>query len=791
MQAGHRVRALRGFLPFVALTLGSPAPGPATGFATGQDPKPIPPHRGFAPLPHVEARLLFVYFPQAPAGRDSLLPAWSTWLVEELTAFVRVMSRGQQVLSLEITKRPGADSTKAWRAPNPAVTYQANDDYGLLNNQIMQIVHDTYPPVAGVNYWDPVNMVFVITYESPFFGGRGGGFDRLGWVDVPGFLECGGIGCMKRGETQRLFTFDSMTSPTNDRVAQGAAHEYGHILFANSHSPYTGWPLPVEGPGTPPGQCHLPPVTEYVNMGRYDLLKALQPADSRPNEGLVPFHPVWLMQPEPVQAGFAWVPVREITSDTRGLRIPEIRGPQGTIFKIVPANSPQHLDQYFIVANYQGAASSIYDAKLLGTGLLVWHVLPDRAWDLESAWGKRPGLGVAGRDTLESDWCYEGFAGDFFTDSPPPGLPMHVDFGPGTNPNTNLYSEDLYTSAQSVRTSVAIENIRRDPFSTDMLADIYLSPKQYVVTPNGGEFIASGQNVIVTWLRRDVAKITSVDVALSFDGGLSYPLVHSALPNTGSHDFGGLGGTSDRMRFRVTSHDSLAVASDVSDTTFAVWDILESSVLPSVSKFCRNGNHLVKLDVSWQTSVPTDRGSDKLDVFFPTHSAPCAGTPSSTKSGGSGGTNHRLVWQGVCQRGVFKYRLKSKKATGETVSDCRHFTISSCRHCPENDPNDGGSTAPTMITSAPVEVFLRPTNPVHSSCSLEFGVDRPAQVSLIIYDVAGRRVRILAQGRFETGVYAYPWDLQGQGGGELAAGIYFAKLTVGSRIVTKKVLVAK
>ena len=277
------------------------------------------------------------------------------------------MSRNQQTLNLKIAKRPGADSTKAWRAPSPASAYQSGVNYGLLNNQIMGRIHSTLPPPPGsANYWDPVNMVFVITYESPFLDGKGGGVARLGGVNVPGFVECGqgSPGCVKRGETQRLFSFDSITSPTNDRVASGAAHEYGHILFDRIHSPFSGNPTPLYGPGTPPGQCHLPPTTEYVNMGRYDLMKGLLPGDGRPNEGIVPCHSVWLMQPDIGQPTFSWVPVQQISGDVRDLHVPQIRGSAGTIFKVVPANSAQYFDQYFIFANYQCAASSAYDAKI-------------------------------------------------------------------------------------------------------------------------------------------------------------------------------------------------------------------------------------------------------------------------------------------------------------------------------------------------------------------------------------------------------------------------------------------
>jgi hypothetical protein len=43
------------------------------------------------------------------------------------------------------------------------------------------------------------------------------------------------------------------------------------------------------------------------------------------------------------------------------------------------------------------------------------------------------------------------------------------------------------------------------------------------------------------------------------------------------------------------------------------------------------------------------------------------------KIGGSGGTGHQLVWQGTCQTGTFRYRLKSKKGSSEAVSTCRSF----------------------------------------------------------------------------------------------------------------------
>ena len=315
------------------------------------------------------------------------------------------------------------------------------------------------------------------------------------------------------------------------------------------------------------------------------------------------------------------------------------------------------------------------------TGLLVWHILPNRAWDLESAWGKNP---VTGRDTLEADWCFEGFAGDFFTNSPPLGLPARMNFSRVTNPNTNLYSQLLYTSAQSVPTTVAIENIRRDPnpSSTDMLVDVYLQPIQFVTFPNGGEFHVSGNNLVATWRWRDpaISGISTVDVGLSFDGGLSYPILNTGRPNTGSFDFGPIGGTHSQVTLCVTSYDPIANATDVSDATFTIWDIIESSISPVITNFCLDTSAFFGVNVSWQTSVPTDALVDKLEVYS------LSGTLLGSKTGGTGGTSHQLNLKVACGTGTYYFIVKSKKGTGETISGDHLFEVTSCPSCPTCGP---------------------------------------------------------------------------------------------------------
>ena len=60
------------------------------------------------------------------------------------------------------------------------------------------------------------------------------------------------------------------------------------------------------------------------------------------------------------------------------------------------------------------------------------------------------------------------------------------------------------------------------------------------------------------------------------------------------------------------------------------------------------------------------------------------------------------------------------------------------------------------------------------------------QVSLILYDVLGRRVRQLWQGPLGAGSHRFVWDGRDATGKAVAAGVYFYKVEVDGQIEAKK-----
>jgi hypothetical protein len=79
-------------------------------------------------------------------------------------------------------------------------------------------------------------------------------------------------------------------------------------------------------------------------------------------------------------------------------------------------------------------------------------------------------------------------------------------------------------------------------------------------------------------------------------------------------------------------------------------------------------------------------------------------------------------------------------------------------------------------------------NPFSGGTALPFALSEPAVVRLAIYDVAGRRVALVAEDRYPAGDHTLRWDGRSASGGRVAAGTYFAQLTVGGQSRIRKVV---
>jgi len=83
-------------------------------------------------------------------------------------------------------------------------------------------------------------------------------------------------------------------------------------------------------------------------------------------------------------------------------------------------------------------------------------------------------------------------------------------------------------------------------------------------------------------------------------------------------------------------------------------------------------------------------------------------------------------------------------------------------------------------------------NPFNPTTSIEFRVPPVGeQVSLRIYDVAGKFVRTLANGPLDAGLHRRVWDGRDQDGSRVASGVYHYELRVGEHRASRRMLLLK
>ena len=77
-------------------------------------------------------------------------------------------------------------------------------------------------------------------------------------------------------------------------------------------------------------------------------------------------------------------------------------------------------------------------------------------------------------------------------------------------------------------------------------------------------------------------------------------------------------------------------------------------------------------------------------------------------------------------------------------------------------------------------------NPFNPSTSIEFTVSQAARVSLVVFNILGERSATLVDGQLAAGTHIRTWNAS-----EMPSGIYICQLRVGSRVASKKMILAR
>lgn len=89
-------------------------------------------------------------------------------------------------------------------------------------------------------------------------------------------------------------------------------------------------------------------------------------------------------------------------------------------------------------------------------------------------------------------------------------------------------------------------------------------------------------------------------------------------------------------------------------------------------------------------------------------------------------------------------------------------------------------------------LFQNHPNPFNPQTQIEFHLTEPTRVSLVIYDLLGRKVRTLISNRvLKGGDHHIPWDATNNRGESTSSGMYLYKLTTETLSLSKKMVLLR
>jgi hypothetical protein len=82
-------------------------------------------------------------------------------------------------------------------------------------------------------------------------------------------------------------------------------------------------------------------------------------------------------------------------------------------------------------------------------------------------------------------------------------------------------------------------------------------------------------------------------------------------------------------------------------------------------------------------------------------------------------------------------------------------------------------------------------NPFNAGTVIDFSLHSRSHVTLTIYNLLGRRVRVLFEGALPAGSHTVTWDGTDGDGSPVAGGVYFYELRTERRVETRKMILLK
>jgi YVTN family beta-propeller protein len=289
-----------------------------------------------------------------------------------------------------------------------------------------------------------------------------------------------------------------------------------------------------------------------------------------------------------------------------------------------------------------------------------------------------------------------------------------------------------------------------------------------VTGPHAGQHVSPGQPTTITWTTPSgyQQQITAADIHYSLDNGANWTQVANQIPNSGSYTWAVPQAFTTEARILVTLWKGTEVfGQGMSQETFAITAPVPTR-LKTFDIAVEDGAAVLR----WETSVEFG-----MEGFRIVRSQAKEGLYEEVKDGviaaGGRAEGSSYEFRDATIRANQAYFYKLQEVTSDGIG------------------TEFGPYSVTFKLAFGLEQNV--PNPFNPTTTIKYSIAEDADVSLVVYDVAGRQVRTLVNQRQRADVHRVTWDGLNDQGTRVASGMYFYKLVAGKFTQTKKMMLLK
>jgi len=100
-------------------------------------------------------------------------------------------------------------------------------------------------------------------------------------------------------------------------------------------------------------------------------------------------------------------------------------------------------------------------------------------------------------------------------------------------------------------------------------------------------------------------------------------------------------------------------------------------------------------------------------------------------------------------------------------------------------------TKQTVATSGETLSVRSYPNPFNPETTIEYNLKSSSQISITIYDVQGKQVRVLSNDHRQIGTHTIKWDGLNENGSQVPSGVYFIRISAGNETLNHRIIMMK